>query len=84
MVTRMLYLADLKTGDLTPIATFEMTKTGKLLADWEDGMGWYREGIEDAGIVADGKVYFPKDGKRFFDALPKAFSNSSTMQVKDA
>lgn len=84
MTTRVLYLADLKSGDLSPIATFELDKANKLKTSWEDGMDWYREGIEDAGIVADGKVYFPKDGKRFFDALPKAFSNSSTMQVKDA
>jgi hypothetical protein len=84
MATRTLYLSDLKTGDSQPVATFEMTKAGKLLVEWEDGMDYYRDDIEGAGIVANGKVLYPKDGKAFYEALPRAYATSSTMYVKDA
>jgi hypothetical protein len=34
--------------------------------------------LVDTGIAAppDGEIVFPKDGRRFFDALPVAFSGS--------
>lgn len=80
---RTLYRYNHKTDEHFVVATFEMDGK-KLKVEWEPKSEWQRRSLEEDGIVAQGKVLFPKDGRAFFDALPSAYANSSTSYVKDA
>lgn len=82
-MARKLYSYDPKADEHTVLASFEMNGK-KLKVEWEPNTDWYRASIESGGIVVEGKPLYPKDGQAFFDALPKAYANSSTMYVKDA
>jgi len=69
-------------GSYTLLVTFNL-KGGKVKADWQAGSGWFKEDLEHNGIVTADGQFFPKDGKKFFDALPLAFSNSSVIIVHE-
>jgi len=68
------------TGKRHKIATFRMSG-GKLVAEWAPDMDDFQVEIEESGIVANGKVYRPSDGKQFYDNLPEAYAHSSSIAI---
>jgi len=68
-----------------PLATFYLDGDSVIAHYHSDD---YRMGIERQGIIgrADGKLreLYPSDGKVFFDALEKAYANSSFVDVRVA
>ncbi len=69
--------------DAEPIelAVFELLADGRVVAEYQDDA--LRKQIEDDGLwtLATGWVT-PADGRAFFDALDKAFANSSFWFVR--
>lgn len=68
-----------RTGDPILKATFELVGDA-VEAVWHDSQ--YRDEIEDGGIytAGTGRVR-PRDGARFYEALPIAYANSSLVRV---
>ena len=66
------------------IVTYEM-KNGACVADWnKDGESFFRPQIESEGIITASGLLKQNDGKKFFDALKIAYTNSSHMFVEDS
>lgn len=83
MAKRTLISYSPDTDKRAPVAVFEL-KAGVLVVSWKPKMDWFKTDLEQNGIVHGGKVLRIADGKAFFDALPLAYSNSSTMYIVDA
>lgn len=83
MASRQLYKTLPDGANRKLLATFELSGK-KLKANWEKGSERYQADIENNGIVYKGLVLVPKDGKAFFDALPRVYSSNSTMYVVDS
>ncbi len=58
-------------------------KDGTVMASWEPGTEGLKGELEHIGIQTARGVYRIEDGKKFFDALPVSFSNSSFLFVED-
>lgn len=70
---------DPRTGDSVLKATFKLVGDA-VEAVWYDSR--YRDEVEDGGIytAGTGRVR-PRDGARFYEALPIAYANSSLVRV---
>ncbi len=63
------------------MATFAMVGK-KLEANWLPGFELFRKNLEANGIMTAKGTFFPKDGKKFYDNLETAFSNSTLIHVE--
>jgi hypothetical protein len=70
------------TGKYKHLVTFSMD-AGKLVADWQEGTEWFKDDLERNGIVTADGLFTPKDGHKFLDNLPIAFSSSSKIMVEE-
>lgn len=70
------------TGKYKHLVTFNMSG-GKLVADWQEDTEWFKDDLERNGIVTAKGLFTPKDGQKFLDNLPIAFSNSSKIMVEE-
>ena len=74
---------DLNTLEKTELAIFEL-ENDEVKVKWNpEANSDFRELIEYGGTVTGKGVFFPKDGKDFMEALPKAFSSSSTVVIEE-
>ena len=83
MATRTLLATDFETGERKVLAEFAMVD-GKVVIKWMDaGRRMMMDYIETDGVVLNTKRLLPSDGKKFYDALPIVFSQSSLVHVAD-
>jgi hypothetical protein len=72
---------DPKTRKSKELARFALGEDGVVNPTWNDP--YTKMDIMSDGIRLMGKKYRPKDGADFMKALPKAYSNSSFVYVKE-
>lgn len=82
MPKRKISSVNRETGKFTRIVTFALSR-GKVSASWasEDAELFHGEALE--AIVTAKGTFKPQDGKRYFDALPLAYAQSSNVIVED-
>jgi hypothetical protein len=69
-------------GDgLIPMVTFTL-KGEKVQTKWEKESDAFKNFINQGIVTAKG-VFFPKDGKPYYDNLEKAYSRSTMIQVQE-
>ena len=68
------------TNKNTLLASFSL-KGERVEAKWEPNAEWFKEDIQNNGVITKAGQFFIKDGKAFIDNLVVAFSNSSTIIV---
>jgi len=65
----------------TRLATFSLDGD-EMISDWTKDGELTKKELERNGIVVKGVVLKPSDGKKFFDAIPIAYSQSSLVYAK--